>query len=119
LTSTYTQALTAHWRAVAHLEVARQAAAEVAVPPLGMAMPVREVVARLGHAGNALAVGWLGEDLAIGISAAPGLLSTAQDPHLVRVGEARLPAAGAFPALERYSKPLSAYSVDLQGSDGA
>lgn len=99
LTSAYTRALTAHWQAIAHLEAARQAAADQAVPPLGSLMPVREVVARLGHVGTTLGQGWLAADLGLEVSAPPGTVAAAHEPQLVRVGEARLEPAGGFPAL--------------------
>ncbi len=111
LASAFQRAVQAHWNALAHLEAARPAAArpEAAPPgagaltgpaPAGPAsLPLRELVEQLAGAARRLAPGWLGDELTAGLDAPLGSVSTVDDPVPVRIGEARVRGAGAFPAL--------------------
>ncbi|HEY2669860.1 MAG TPA: FtsK/SpoIIIE domain-containing protein [Rugosimonospora sp.] len=73
--------------------------------PAGAANPgpaslaLRELVEQLAGTARALAPGWLGEELTGALDAPFGGLSTLDDPVPVRIGEARVRGAGAFPAL--------------------
>jgi len=98
LAATFTRALSAHWQAAAHLAAARTGAAQAppAVPP---SVALRALVDQLAHGGDALVAGWLGEDLTGGTGGPLGTLSTVDGPVPVRLGEARVRGAGAFPAL--------------------
>jgi hypothetical protein len=66
---------------------------------MGASVQLRGVVEQLSHAGGALAGGWLGADLTAGVDPPPGGVASADTPALVRLGEAGIPSAGAFPAL--------------------
>ncbi len=98
LSSTFTRAVSAHWQALTHLEAARQAVSqEPPAPPPTLAL--RTVVDQLARCAGELVPGWLGEDLTSGGDIPLGTLTTVDSPVPVRLGEARVRGAGAFPAL--------------------
>ncbi|WP_345628614.1 FtsK/SpoIIIE domain-containing protein [Rugosimonospora acidiphila] len=62
-------------------------------------MMLRELVEQLDGVGRKLVPGWLGEELSALLDEPLAGLSTVDDPVIVRIGEARVPGAGAFPAV--------------------
>jgi hypothetical protein len=75
------------------------AANPVGANPGPASLALRELVEQLAGTARALAPGWLGEELTVALDAPFGSLSTLDDPVPVRIGEARVRGAGAFPAL--------------------
>jgi hypothetical protein len=116
LASALQRAAESHWHALAQLAVARSAAdAGLGAPPAHLSqagaatapgppsgpgiIEIRVLIDQLVAAARGLAPGWLGEDLATALDEPLGVVSTLDDPVAVRVGEARVRDAGAFPAL--------------------
>jgi hypothetical protein len=62
-------------------------------------LELRGLIDQLAGTARSLAPGWLGDDLTTALDAPLGALSTLDDPVPVRIGEARVRDAGAFPAL--------------------
>jgi hypothetical protein len=99
LASAFSRAVAAHWRALAHVEAARQGATEMPPGLIGPSMKLRGVIEGLSRTGDALASGWLGGDLTAGMDAPLGGVASLDAAVTVRLGEARAPGAGAFAAL--------------------